>query len=62
MKMFVMHRTLLALAVCATIGVGGVTLAHQIGPGNVNVTKLSQRDVIEKLDGNPDENRMVSKV
>ena len=47
----VMHRTFLALAVCATIGVGGVTPAHHIGPGNVKVTKLSQRDIIEKLDG-----------
>jgi quercetin dioxygenase-like cupin family protein len=51
MKIFVaMHRTFLALAVCATIGVGGVTPAHA-GKGQVKVTQLSQRDIIEKLDG-----------
>jgi quercetin dioxygenase-like cupin family protein len=52
MKIFiVMHRTLLALAVCAAIGVGGVTLAQHIGKGQVKVTQLSERDIIEKLDG-----------
>jgi quercetin dioxygenase-like cupin family protein len=48
---FVMHRTFLALAVCATIGVGGMALAHPTGKGQVKVTQLSQRDIIEKLDG-----------
>src|SRR4051794_8350126 len=47
----VMHRTFLALAVCAATGVGGMTLAHHTGTGHVKVVQLSQRDVIEKLDG-----------
>ena len=52
MKILVaMHRTFLALAVCATICVGEVTLAHHTGKGHVTVTQLSQRDIIEKLDG-----------
>ena len=52
MKIFVvMHRTFLAFAVCAAIGVGGMTLAHHTGKDQVKVTQLSQRDIIEKLDG-----------
>ena len=52
MKTFVvMHRTFLALAVCVAIGVGGMTLAQHTGKGQVKVTQLSQRDIIEKLDG-----------
>jgi quercetin dioxygenase-like cupin family protein len=52
MKIFVvMRRTFLALAVCAAIGVGGMTLAQHTGNGHVKVTQLSQRDIIEKLDG-----------
>ena len=52
MKIFVvMRRTFLALAVCAAIGVGGMTLAQHTGKGQVKVTQLSQRDIIEKLDG-----------
>lgn len=47
----VMQRTFLILAVCAAIGVGGVTLALHAGRGQVQVTQLSQRDIIEKLDG-----------
>ena len=46
-----MHRTFLALAVCAAVSVGGVTLAQHTGKGQVKVTQLSQRDIIEKLDG-----------
>lgn len=47
-----MHtRAFLALAVCAAIGVGGTTLAQHPGNGHVKVTQLSQRDIIEKLDG-----------
>ena len=46
-----MHRTLLALAACAAIGVGGMALAQHVGKGQVKVTQLSQRDIIEKLDG-----------
>ena len=52
MKIFVVrHRTFLALAVCFAIGVGGMTLAQQTGKGQVKSTQLSQRDIIEKLDG-----------
>ena len=52
MKIFlVRHRTFLALAVCVAIGVGGMTLAQHTGKGQVKVTQLSQRDIIEKLDG-----------
>ena len=47
----VMHRTFLALAVCAAVGVGGMALAQHSGKGQVKVTRLSQRDIIEKLDG-----------
>ena len=36
MKIFVVtHRTFLALAACAAIGVGGITLAHHAGEGHV---------------------------
>ena len=47
----VLQRSSLALAVCTAIGVGGMTLAHHAGSGHVKVTQLSQRDLIEKLDG-----------
>jgi quercetin dioxygenase-like cupin family protein len=43
------HRTFLALS--AAIAVGGVTLARHTGKGPVEVSHLSQRDIIEKLDG-----------
>ena len=52
MKILVVrHLTFLALAVCVAIGVGGMTLAQQTGKGEVKSTQLSQRDIIEKLDG-----------
>ena len=52
MKIYVvMHRTFVALAVCAALGVGGATRAHHTGKDQVKVTQLSQRDIIEKLDG-----------
>ena len=52
MKILVVkHRTFLALAVCAAIGVGGMTLAQHTGKGEVKSVQLSQRDIIEKLDG-----------
>jgi quercetin dioxygenase-like cupin family protein len=41
----------LALAIGAVVGVGGMTLAEHAGTGHVKVTHLSQRDIIEKLDG-----------
>ena len=44
-------RTFLALAVCVAIGVGGMALAQHTGKGEVQSTQLSQRDIIEKLDG-----------
>ena len=47
----VMRRTFLALAVCGAVGVGGMTLAQHTGKGQVKVTQLSRRDIIEKLDG-----------
>jgi quercetin dioxygenase-like cupin family protein len=45
------HRTIGALAVFAAIGVGGMALAHHSGKGEEKVTQLSQRSIIEKLDG-----------
>jgi quercetin dioxygenase-like cupin family protein len=52
MKSFVVkRRAFLALAVCAAIGLGGMTLAQHTGRGEVNSTQLSHRDIIEKLDG-----------
>jgi quercetin dioxygenase-like cupin family protein len=52
MKSFVtMHRTFLALVIFAAIGIGGMALAHHAETGHVKVTQLSQRDIIEKLDG-----------
>jgi quercetin dioxygenase-like cupin family protein len=45
------HRTYLALAFFAAMGFGGMTLAHHTEKGHVKVTQLSQRDIIEKLDG-----------
>ena len=40
-----------ALAVGAAIGIDGMTLAQHTAKGHVKVTQLSQRDIIEKLDG-----------
>ena len=51
MKIFVMYRTFLMLAIFAAIGVGGMTLAHHTGKDQVKVTELSRWDIIEKLDG-----------
>lgn len=52
MKCFVIsHRMLLAFAVCVAIGVGGTTLAQHTGKGQVKSEQLSQRDIMEKLDG-----------
>jgi quercetin dioxygenase-like cupin family protein len=47
----VVGRTFLALTACAAVGVGGMALAEHTGKGHVKVTRLSQRDIIEKLDG-----------
>lgn len=48
-----LNRTFLSLAFCAAIGVGGMTMAQHTGNGHVKVTKRSQRNVIEKVDGKP---------
>ncbi len=41
----------LALAVCAAICAVGITVAQHAEKGQVKVTQLSQRDIVEKLDG-----------
>ena len=46
-----MRRILLAAAVGAAIGAGGFSLASQGDHGQQTVTKLSERDVIETLNG-----------
>ncbi len=52
MKLFVVRcQTFLALAVCAVIGVGGMTLAQNTGKGQVKSIQLSRWDIIQKLDG-----------
>ena len=52
MKMFdVRHLAISGLAVCFAIGVSVMTTAQHSGNGQVKVTELSQREIIEKLDG-----------
>ena len=46
-----MRRTLFAAAVGAAIGAGGLALAHQGYRGPETVRTLSERDIIEALDG-----------
>ena len=49
-----MSRTCLLLTVLTALGIGGAILAQHVqhtGKGQVKVTQLSQRDIIEKLDG-----------
>ncbi len=46
-----MNRTFLALAVCATVGIGGIALARHDEKDRAKVTDLSRRDIVEKLDG-----------
>jgi quercetin dioxygenase-like cupin family protein len=51
MKTFdVRHLPISGLAICFTIGVGVMTMAQHSG-SDVKVTQLSQREIIEKLDG-----------
>jgi Cupin domain len=45
------RRILLAAAVGAAIGAGGLSLASHDDHGPETVTKISERDVIEKLNG-----------
>jgi quercetin dioxygenase-like cupin family protein len=52
MKMFdVRHLAISALVVCLTIGVGVTTMAQNRGSGEVKSIQLSQKEIIEKLDG-----------
>ena len=52
MKMFdVPHLAISGLAVCFTIGLGALTMAQNSGSGEVKSIQLSQREIIEKLDG-----------
>ncbi len=49
-----MSRTCHVLAVLTALGIGGAILAQHVqhtGKGQVKVTPLSQRHIIEKLDG-----------
>jgi len=46
-----MRRILLAAAIGAALGAGGLSLAHQSGPGHETATVLSERDIVETLDG-----------
>jgi quercetin dioxygenase-like cupin family protein len=45
-----MIRLVIAVALGAALGAGGVSLARHHEQGHGKVTKLSERDVIEKLD------------
>ena len=50
----IMYRAFFALAVVAAISVGQMTSAqdvHRTGNRDIEVTELSRRDIIEKLDG-----------
>src|SRR3954468_10069847 len=55
MKIYaVTYRIFLAVSVIASISLGGTTLGQHVqhsGKGEVKVTQLSQREIIEKLDG-----------
>jgi len=46
-----MNRRLLELAACAALIAGGMTLAQHDKMVRPKVTRLSQRDIVEKLDG-----------
>ena len=46
-----MNRRLLELAACAALIAGGMTLAQHDEMAGPKVTRLSQRDIVEKLDG-----------
>ena len=52
MKSFAfMRRAFIVLAVAAAISIGGIALAQHSGKSHVKVAQLSERDIIEKLDG-----------
>jgi len=46
-----MRRTLFAAAIGAAVGIGGLSLAGHHHRGKETVKTLSERDVVEKLDG-----------
>jgi quercetin dioxygenase-like cupin family protein len=46
-----MIRFVIAVALGVALGIGGISLAHHDEKGHGTVKKLSERDVIEKLDG-----------
>ena len=45
------RQTSLTLAVCAILGFGGVASAEQASEGKVKSVQVSQREIIEKIDG-----------
>jgi quercetin dioxygenase-like cupin family protein len=52
MKMFdVRYLAISTLAVCFTLGLGALTMAQNSGSDEVKSIQLSQREIIEKLDG-----------
>jgi quercetin dioxygenase-like cupin family protein len=52
MKLLDVRRVAVSgLVVCAAIGAGVMTMAQNSGGGQVKVSRLSQREIIEKLDG-----------
>jgi hypothetical protein len=46
-----MNRTAFALVVGGALGAGGMTLARHAEEGGTKVTRLSRRDIVERLDG-----------
>ena len=51
MKTYVRHWTISGMTLCFTLGLAGTALAQHTGKSHVTVTRLSQRDIIEKVDG-----------
>jgi quercetin dioxygenase-like cupin family protein len=52
MKIFVVRYWIfLAFAACFAFGVWGMTMSQHTAKGEVKITQLSYRDIIEKLDG-----------
>ncbi len=44
-------RFLLTLAICVVLGIVGLALAGHDGHGKIKVKTISERDVVEKMDG-----------
>jgi quercetin dioxygenase-like cupin family protein len=51
MMFAIKHLVISGVAVCFMIGVGVITMARQSGSGQVKSVQLSQREIVEKLDG-----------